>query len=174
MNIAWNNLQITLKLYTFGIVFGLPTLYILFVNGMMLGAFQYMFFAKGLGWASILVIWIHGTLEMNSLIIEATAGLILGTNFLFPGTYTRMQAMINGGKESVKLLVVLLPIVVIAAILESYVTRLTHLPVWCSILILVLSWAFLIGYFLVWPWILKKRKVEFINGELLVNKVPQE
>ena len=39
------------------------------------GSFQYFFFQYGWGWQSILVIWIHGTLEISAIVIAGGAGL---------------------------------------------------------------------------------------------------
>src|SRR5687768_2526934 len=63
VRIAYNNIQVSMICFVMGIAFSAGTLWILFKNGIMLGSFQYFFFAKGLGWPSVLVIWIHGTLE---------------------------------------------------------------------------------------------------------------
>jgi uncharacterized membrane protein SpoIIM required for sporulation len=66
LNIALHNINVSLMTFVLGILGGVGTLYMLFSNGIMLGSFQYMFFAKGLGWQSVLVIWIHGTLEISA------------------------------------------------------------------------------------------------------------
>ena len=65
-------------------------MYLLFYNSVMLGCFQYMFFAKGLGIKSVMVIWIHATLEISAMIISATAGFIIAKSILFPGSYSRL------------------------------------------------------------------------------------
>ena len=65
----------------------------------MLGAFQYYFFSKGLGWKSVLVIWIHGTLEISSIIIAGAAGLVLAKSLVFPGTYKRFPFFETRGKR---------------------------------------------------------------------------
>jgi uncharacterized membrane protein SpoIIM required for sporulation len=60
-----------------GFIFSIGSVWLLLRNGVMVGAFQYYFFSKGLGWDSVLVIWIHGTLEIASIILSGAAGLIL-------------------------------------------------------------------------------------------------
>ncbi len=82
-----------------GILAGLGTIWLLFNNGVMLGAFQYYFFSKGLGWQSVLVIWIHGTLEISSIIISGAAGLVLAKSLIFPGTYKRLFSLKRGAKR---------------------------------------------------------------------------
>ena len=91
--IASNNIRVELAAFVMGILLSLGTLYQLMFNGIMVGSFQYYFFSKGLGWQSVLVIWLHGTLEISSIIVAGGAGLILGNSILFPKTYTRMVSL---------------------------------------------------------------------------------
>src|SRR5450432_2309328 len=72
--IAVHNVQVSFMIFISGILACLGTVWMLFSNGVMLGAFQYYFFSKGLGWKSVLVIWIHGTLEISSIIIAGEIG----------------------------------------------------------------------------------------------------
>ncbi|WP_143307767.1 stage II sporulation protein M [Chitinophaga vietnamensis] len=149
--IAINNIYVAMTCFIFGIFCSVGTLYILFKNGIMLGAFQYIFFSHGLGWKSILVIWIHGTLEISSIVIAGCAGLIMGNSLLFPGTRKRIDALKKGAKDGVKIMVTLVPVFVVAAFLEGFVTRHTEMPVWLSLFILLASLTFIIGYFIIYP-----------------------
>jgi len=163
LRIALNNILITILLdYATGIFFGIGTLYSLMVNGIMLGAFQYLFFEYSLGWQSILVIWIHGTLEISAIVIAGGAGLTLGNSLLFPGSLKRIQSLQKGAERSAKILVMTVLMLLVAAWLESYVTHLSsnyfdkeanqvELPVWGSTLILIASFSFVIWYFIVYP-----------------------
>ncbi len=45
----------------------------MFQNGVMLGAFQYFFYERGLLLPSVLTIWIHGTLEISAIVIAGSA-----------------------------------------------------------------------------------------------------
>jgi len=98
--IGFNNIGVAFRAFIGGFTLGLFTLMIMWSNGLMLGTFQYMFFSKGLGAKSILVIWIHGTLEISAIVIAATAGFILAYGILFPGTYSRMASFKNGQRCS--------------------------------------------------------------------------
>ncbi|RKR85623.1 putative membrane protein SpoIIM required for sporulation [Mucilaginibacter gracilis] len=154
--IAKNNLYITVFNYLSGIFFALGTLYVLFTNGVMIGAFEYLFVSKGLGLQSILVVWIHGTLEISTIIIAGAAGLVLGKSVIFPKTYKRVVSIKKGAVEGMKITVGILPIVVIAAIFESFVTRHTEMPVWLSLSILGGSFFFIIWYVVIYPILLFK------------------
>jgi uncharacterized membrane protein SpoIIM required for sporulation len=168
-SIAINNIWVSFSVFAQGIFFGIFTLKLLLENAIMLGSFQQMFFAKGLGWPSILTIWTHGTIEINAIVIAGTAGLILGTSFLFPGTNSRMYAFVNGAKDAVKILIALIPFFLIAAFLEGYITRHTELHWSISISILLGSEALVIFYFVLYPLVIKRNGITVKNGELFIH-----
>ena len=155
--IAINNIQVSFYCYVGGIFLGLGSLYLLVRNGVMLGVFQYLFFTHGLGWKSILVIWIHGTLEISSIVIAACAGIIMGKSILFPGTRKRIDSLRKGAKDGIKIMVTLVPVFIVAAFLESFVTRHTEMPLVLSLFILLSSLSFILGYFIFYPIYLHKK-----------------
>ena len=149
--IAVNNIKVSFMVFVLGFLVSIGTVWQLFRNGVMLGAFQYYFFAKGLGWKSVLVIWIHGTLEISSIIIAGAAGIVLGNSILFPGTHKRIVSLKRGARDGLKMMIGLVPIFIVAAFLEGFVTRYASMPVWLSIMILAGSLTFIIWYFLIYP-----------------------
>lgn len=162
LGITVNNIYVSFLCFAFGIFFSLGTGYLLFTNGIMLGAFQYFFYAKGLLLESVLVIWIHGTLEISAIIIAGCAGLTLGNSFLFPGTFSRAASFVRGAKQGVKIAVGLVPIFIAAGFLESFVTRHTQMPMWLSLTIILGSLTFIIWYFIIYP-IRLNNKAKTIN-----------
>ncbi len=167
IRIAFNNIRVAFTTFLGGFTLGIFTTYLMWSNGLMLGCFEYMFFAKGLGFESVMVIWIHGTLEISAIVIAATAGFILANGILFPGTYSRRISFRRGASDSVKVIVSLVPIFIVAAFFESYVTHLmssqfdgetnVSLPVWAGVVILVLSLSFIVWYFVIYPIRLHKK-----------------
>ncbi|WP_443937519.1 stage II sporulation protein M [Pedobacter sp. MW01-1-1] len=151
MQIGLNNVFVSLMLFVFGIFLSLGTVTILMRNGIMVGSFQYFFFSKGLGIQSVLVIWIHGTLEISALILAGAAGLVLGNSILFPKTYTRMESFLRGGKDGLKIVLGLVPIFIVAAFFESFVTRHTEMPAWLSSFVLIGSATFIVWYVIFYP-----------------------
>jgi len=149
--IASNNIFVAFVNFVAGIIFSVGAVYFLFRNAVMVGTFQYYFFSKGLGAQSVLVIWIHGTLEISSLIIASAAGLVLGNSFLFPKTYNRMTSLKKGAKDGMKMVIGLVPIFLTAAFFESFVTRHTEMPIWLSLTILISSLLFMIWYVVIYP-----------------------
>jgi uncharacterized membrane protein SpoIIM required for sporulation len=156
--IAVHNVQISFMIFISGIAACLGTVWLLFTNGVMLGAFQYYFFSKGLGWASVLVIWIHGTLEISSIIIAGAAGLVLGKSLIFPGSFKRLPSLKRGARDGIKMMIGLVPVFIAAAFLEGFVTRYSTMPVWLSLSILISSACFIIWYFVIYPVRLERRE----------------
>jgi uncharacterized membrane protein SpoIIM required for sporulation len=155
--LATNNIRVALVTFVMGILGSVGTVFILFKNGVMLGSFEYFFYSKNLGIASILVIWIHGTLEISSAIIAGAAGLVLGNSLLFPHTYPRAVSLKRGAREGMKMVIGLVPLFIVAAFFESFITRYTEMPIWLSISILTASLLFIIWYVIIYPNLLNKK-----------------
>lgn len=159
--ITINNIRVAIFTFVAGLLFSFGTYYFLFINGVMVGTFQYFFVQKGLFWDSFLSIWIHGAIEISSIVIAGAAGIALGTSLLFPGTLPRKKSLIVGGRQAIKILIGLVPLFIIAGFLESFVTRLTEAPIFVKGGIITLSFTFIIWYFGIYPYLLtKKRLVE--------------
>lgn len=151
VGITNNNIMVAFRAFIAGVFFSLGTIYILFMNGVMLGVFQYFFYHYDLWWISFTTIWIHGTLEISAIVIAGAAGLTVGNSILFPGTYTRMQSFARGGKRGAMIVLGLVPIFIMAGFLESYVTRLTELPDFVKLAIIGGSLYFILFYFVWYP-----------------------
>jgi uncharacterized membrane protein SpoIIM required for sporulation len=155
--IAANNIYVSLIAFVSGVFLGIGPIYAMMKNGIMLGSFEYYFFSRGLGAESVLVIWIHGTLEISAIIIAGAAGLVLGQGLLFPKTYTRLEAFKRSAKDGTKIALGIIPIIILAAFFEGFVTRHTGMPLWLSISILGASLLFIIWYVILYPYQLNKR-----------------
>lgn len=155
--IATNNIWVSLVMIISGALFSIGPVFFLLKNGIMVGAFEYYFFSKGLGAQSILVIWIHGTLEILTIVVAGGAGLVLGHGLLFPKTYTRLVAFKNSAKDATKIALGIVPILLLAAFFEGYITRHTDMPIWLSISILASSFVFMVWYVILYPMQLYKR-----------------
>ncbi|MFY0594196.1 stage II sporulation protein M [Roseivirga sp.] len=149
--ITFNNVRVSFIAFAMGLLASIGTVFMLFQNGVMLGSFQYFFYSKGLLVTSLLTIWIHGTVEIISIIIAGGAGLIMGNSILFPGTYTRMESLKKGALTGAKVVLGLVPMFILAGFLESFVTRLFDMSDWIKGLIIFGSLAFMIYYIILYP-----------------------
>lgn len=169
LGITFNNVKVSFFVFIAGIFSSLATGYLLFSNGIMLGAFQYFFFQKGLLMTSVLTIWIHGTLEISAIVIAGAAGLIMGNGLLFPGTFTRMQSFRNGARKGLKIIIGLVPVFIIAGFLEGFITRMTSMPEILKISVILGSAFFIAIYFIFIPLNIKKNGLHTKN-QLLPGK----
>lgn len=157
--IGSNNLRVGLISFVLGFIGSVFAGFILFTNGVMVGAFQTFFIQQGLFWTSFSTIFIHGALELSAIVLIAGAGMVIGNAWWFPGTYSRIDSLMKKGKDSVMLVIAILPIIVLAAFLESYVTHLyQYLPDFVRLMIIVLSFAYIIWYFILLPNKLSKKQ----------------
>ena len=160
LQIAKNNILVSFNAFARGIMTPLGTMYFLFLNGTMLGAFLSLFHTQNLIWEALPVIYIHGTLELSAIVVAGGAGIMLGSSFLFPGTYRRIEALQGAAKDGIKILIGLMPIFIIASFLESYITRLTESPLIFKLAIILGSLVFVIWYYLLYPIRLSKRQTQ--------------
>ncbi|SHI63382.1 stage II sporulation protein M [Aquimarina spongiae] len=151
LGITINNIRVALNCFILGVMFGIGTVYMLMQNFIMLGAFQYFFYAKGLLWESARTIWIHGTIEISVIIIAGCAGLVVGKSILFPKTYTRLTSFVKGIKAGLKIVISTIPFFIIAGFLEGFVTRHTEMPDWLALIIILGSLSLILFYYVIYP-----------------------
>lgn len=151
LGITFNNVKVAFLAFVMGVFFSAGTAWILFSNGVMLGAFQYFFYQQGLLLPSLLTVWIHGTLEIAAIVIAGCAGFVMGNSLLFPGTFPRGYSFRQGARRGVKIVTGLVPVFVTAGFLEGFVTRHTDMPLTLSLGIIGLSAAFILFYFVFYP-----------------------
>ena len=166
IGITINNLRVGIISFIFGVFGGIGTVYILFKNCIMLGSFQYFFYEKEVFWESVRGIWIHGSMEIFAIIIEAAAGLILGASILFPGTHSRLESFKQGAKTGVKILISTFPFTFSAGFLEGFITRYSNMmPNYMSVAIILITLGIISYYYLVYPYkVFNSLKDESINA----------
>lgn len=151
LRIVFNNIGVSFRAFAMGILTGFGTGFLLFFNGVMVGAFQTFFFQHNAGWESVLAIWLHGTFEISAIIIAGAAGFALGNGWLFPGTYSRRYAFLQGAKRGLKIIAGLIPVFIVAGFIESYLTRHTEFPVFIRLSIILFSLICVIYYYIILP-----------------------
>lgn len=120
-------------------------------NGIMFGAFAQFFAAEGLLGEFFRVVFIHGMLELSAIVIAGGAGFAMWNALLFPGTYPRLTSFRRGAIRGLKIIVGLVPVFAFAAVVESFVTRRTEMPLAVSLAIILGSLAFLLYYYVALP-----------------------
>lgn len=158
IGITLNNLTVGAKEFVFGITGGVLTVFVLMQNAIMLGSFQYFFYEQGVFWASVRGIWIHGSMEIFAMVIEAAAGLIFGAGLLFPKTYSRAESLKVSFKNGLKIWASTLPFTFAAGVLEGFVTRYSpDMPRVLNIAIILITLSAISWYYLIYPYRVNKK-----------------
>jgi uncharacterized membrane protein SpoIIM required for sporulation len=115
-----HNLSVTFAGFAGGLLFGLFTVYILFLNGLMLGAVAVACQQAGMAiplWSFVVP---HGSLELPSIVIAGAAGFRIGYGMLFPGIYRWKDSVAKAGLEATQLVSGIIPMLIIAGTLEGF------------------------------------------------------
>jgi uncharacterized membrane protein SpoIIM required for sporulation len=156
--IAVNNIEVSFMYYTKGVFLSVMAILSLIGEGFRLGAFIGLFIQKGLLKYCLTALFLHGSLEMSAITIASGAGMVIGNSILFPGTYSRAESIRRAGKRSVKIVVGLVPVFLIAAFFEGFVTRYyKDMPFWLSWSAITLSFSFIGFYFVYLPYRLNRK-----------------
>jgi uncharacterized membrane protein SpoIIM required for sporulation len=118
-----NNTKVSFFAFGGGILLCAPTVFLLFMNGAVLGGMaglmtnvhQHHNF-----WPGILP---HGIVELSETCIAGAAGLSLGWALLAPGIYRRRDALVLAARDSVKLIIGGVFLLIFAGLVEAYVSH---------------------------------------------------
>jgi len=152
LGITFNNVKVSFVVFVMGVLTSLGTGFFLFQNGVMLGSFQAFFFQQGIGFESMLAVWLHGTLEIWAVIVSGAAGITLGNGWLMPGTYGRLTSFMMGARRGLKIIVGTVPIFITAGFIEGFATRHTEWGTWPRLTIIGFSVLFIIYYYMYLPY----------------------
>lgn len=158
LGITFNNIRVSFMMFVSGILTSIATGAYLFQNSVMLGCFETFFAQRGLLYESFLAVFLHGTLEISAIIIAAAGGLAIGNGWLFPGTYSRLVSFRRGAKRGLKIVAGTVPVFILAGFIEGFATRHTEVPDALRLAFILLSFAFVIGYFVILPQIRHRQR----------------
>jgi uncharacterized membrane protein SpoIIM required for sporulation len=117
-----NNIQVTFLAYAGGITLGLLTAYVLATNGILLGALAGLATQAGNGGDLLRLVVGHGVLELSCIAVAAAAGLGVGWSIVDPGPGTRASALRSEAARSVGIVLGTMPWLVLAGLVEGFVT----------------------------------------------------
>ena len=95
-----HNAKIGMLAFALGFAAGIPTVLLLFTNGLTLGAFVALYAERGL--LPQLLGWLlpHGVPEITAMLLCAAAGLALGRAIVFPGTSRIRDSLRRAGRRA--------------------------------------------------------------------------
>jgi uncharacterized membrane protein SpoIIM required for sporulation len=117
-----NNIRVAALAFAGGILVCIPTVYLLVTNGAGVGQAAGLFAAAGQSAKFYGLILPHGLLELTSVIIAGAAGLRLGWAVIDPGDRSRAAAIGEEGRRSVVLVLGVILTLLIAGLIEGFVT----------------------------------------------------
>jgi uncharacterized membrane protein SpoIIM required for sporulation len=126
--ILTNNLSVSFAAFAMGITAGIGTTWILFFNGMLLSVVGAACHRAGMSVALWSFVAPHGALELPAICIAGGAGLLLGRGLVVPGLLPRRDALRLDARSAVQILLGVVPLLVIAGIIEGFISPVTIEP----------------------------------------------
>jgi len=120
--ITANNLSVSILAYASGIVAGLGTFYIMAMNGLLLGVLGTVCARAGMSLALWSFVAPHGTLELPAIFIAGGAGLIIARSLVVASDRPRRDCLVDAGRTSLRLFGGVVPLLVIAGLIEGFVS----------------------------------------------------
>ena len=140
-----NNVWVAAQALIFGILLGLPTVWVLLENAINVGVDGGYLLAHGKGTLFFGLILPHGMLELSAVFLAGAAGLRLGWTVIDPGSRRRGQALAQEGRAMVTITLGLIAVLGVSGIIEAFVTP-SSLPTWARITIGAVAVAAFLGY----------------------------
>ncbi|MCI0461719.1 MAG: stage II sporulation protein M [Gemmataceae bacterium] len=118
-----HNLSVSLVAFALGITLGIGTAWLMFYNGILMGALGAVFVEAHQFTAFATGILPHGVLEIPACWIGGAAGFLLAQGMVRARPWSRLEELARTGKEALLLVAGCLPLLAMAAILEAGVAR---------------------------------------------------
>lgn len=123
-----NNLKVSFGAVAGGITAGAFTVYIMVFNGLLIGAIATLVGQNNLAYPFWAFVFPHGALELPAIFFAGGAGLLLARAILFPGQYRRGDAVKFYGSQAVQLVFGIVPLLVVAGIIEGFFSPNPRIP----------------------------------------------
>jgi len=117
-----NNIQVSFLAFGSGLTAGLMTLWVLFMNGLIIGSLTGLTAFHGIGFELWTFVIGHGVIELTVIFIAGGSGLMLGWAILRPGLMRRRDALAQAAQKSVYLLLGAVPWLVVAGAIEGFIS----------------------------------------------------
>lgn len=116
------NIRVTIYTFAFGALFGVGTVFYLAYNGANIAAVLALTWRAGFGRDLITFMAGHGVIELSCIFIAGGAGLLIGSALLMPGDLSRSDALKTRGKDAIRLMMGVAPLLVVAGIIEGFIS----------------------------------------------------
>ncbi|MEA2602678.1 MAG: hypothetical protein QOF89_3670 [Acidobacteriota bacterium] len=126
--IATNNISVALSAWTGGVLAGLVPLYVVLLNGLMLGAIVGVTLHYSMAGDLLVFVSAHGFLELTLILVSAAAGLSIGRALVAADDLPRALAVREAALGSLAVLLGCVPWFVILALVEVFVSPSPEVP----------------------------------------------
>jgi uncharacterized membrane protein SpoIIM required for sporulation len=165
LQILTNNIVVSLFAYCAGFLFGLGTLYILGLNGLMLGAVFAFTSLHGLGDDLFTFVVAHGCVEISVMCLSGAAGAAVGEALIRPGAATRAESFQRAALQSGKLILACVLLLVGSGVIEGYISPSPAFPLWTRIMIGVSYWVLMIALLNGWLLGIHRHRARTVPGK---------
>jgi uncharacterized membrane protein SpoIIM required for sporulation len=117
-----NNIWVMLRAFALGALLGLGALYEMARFGVHVGAILSLTYRAEFGNELVTFMVGHGVLELSCVFIAGGAGALFGSAILMPGDLSRADALRLRGRDAVRLLAGCVPLLVVAAVIEGFIS----------------------------------------------------
>ncbi|HEY6045536.1 MAG TPA: stage II sporulation protein M, partial [Pyrinomonadaceae bacterium] len=121
-DIFTHNIRVTFYAFALGAFLGVGTLLSLAIFGANTGAILSLTYRAGFGNSLVTFMVGHGVIELTCVFMGAAGGLLIGSAMLMPGDLSRGDALKARGMEAVRLIVGCVPLLVVAGIIEGFIS----------------------------------------------------
>jgi uncharacterized membrane protein SpoIIM required for sporulation len=120
--IMTNNIGVGFIWFALSILPLLGTLWAMMPSALQFGAVNALTLKYGMSFQLVSFVVSHGVLELTALFIAGGAGLMVGLALVAPGERTRREALVERGLTAIKLLAGSIPMLVVAGVIEAFVS----------------------------------------------------
>jgi uncharacterized membrane protein SpoIIM required for sporulation len=120
--IMTNNLSVSFATFALGITAGIGTVWMMAVNGLLIGVIGAATWQAGMALQLWSFVAPHGVLELPAIFIAGGAGLEIARGMLFPGLLPRRESLARAGGRAARLVLGIVPMLVVAGIIEGFVS----------------------------------------------------
>lgn len=142
----YNNIGIAFKCFATGIFLGVGSLFVLFFNGLQIGAVSGHLTSLGYTETFYPFVIGHGSFELTAIVFSGAAGLKLGFSILSPGKHTRLKALQYAAKDAIKIVYGVFVMLLIAAFIEAFWSSSSSLPIAVKYSVGALLWVLVYYY----------------------------
>ena len=145
----WNNIRIGFQTFASGIFFGVGSIFFLLFNGLYVGVVAGHLSEVGYGRTFWPFVAGHGAFELTAIVLSGMAGLKLGFALLAPGRRTRLDALREAAKSSIKIVYGVIGMLLIAAFIEAFWSASTLVSPAAKYSVAAVLWGVVVLYFLI-------------------------